>query len=232
MRQLGPLLGPTPLASEYLEAYRALRAAVLSLQKEEAPQAILVTSATPGEGKTTVSVNLATVMALAEKKTLLVDGDFRRPELHLLFELPEGPGLTDVCVGAARLEQAIRRTYLPHLFVLTAGSRIEEGADLMGSARMNQLMVELKQEFEFSIIDSAPVNAFAGALQIAVMVDVVLFVVRSRTYAGPVQRALRALESVGANVPGIVLNDVMEADREVSMSYSYYRGYEEEGSGS
>ena len=176
-------------------------------------------------------VNLATVMALAEKKTLLVDGDFRRPELHLLYDVPQGPGLTDVCVGAARMEEAIQETDVPHLFVLPAGERVEEGADLMGSARMNQLMVELKKQFEFTIIDSAPVNAFAGALQIAVMVDIVLFVVRSRTYAGPVQRALMALESVGANVPGVVLNDVMEADREVSAGYGYYRGYEEEGGG-
>ncbi len=230
MLEAGPLLGANPVSSEYLEAYRALRASILSMQKDKPITTILITSATPGEGKTTVAVNLATVLAMAEKKTLLVDADFRRPQIHLLFEIDQAPGLTEVGMGDARLEEAVVKAYIEHLYILPAGERTEEGADMMGSVRMHQVLGEMKQQFEVVIFDSAPVNAFAGALQVAAVMDLVLLVVRSRTYAGPVQRALRSLEAVGANVPGVVLNDVMAVDREYAPTYYGY-GYGEERSG-
>jgi len=226
MLEAGPLLGPNPEPSEYLEAYRALRASILSLHQEQPVHTILVTSATPAEGKTTVAVNLATVLALAEKETLLVDADFRRPELHLLFGIPQAPGLTEVGLGVAALDSAVRRSEIEHLSVLSAGERTAEGADMTGSVRMHQVLEEMKGRFDLVVFDSAPASAFSGALQVAAIVDLVVFVVRSRTYAGPVQRALRALETVGARVPGVVLNDVMAADREVTVSYYY--GYGEE----
>jgi len=228
MLEAGPLLGPNPASSEYLEAYRALRAAILSMQKDEPVGTILITSATPGEGKTTVAVNLATVLAMAEKNTLLVDADFRRPQIHLLFGIPQAPGLTEVGMGEASLEQSTVRGDIEHLSILPAGERTEEGADMMGSVRMHQVLGEMKQRFDVVVFDSAPVNAFAGALQVAAVMDLVLLVVRSRTYAGPVQKALRSLEAVGANVPGVVLNDVMAVDREYTAAYY---GYGQESGG-
>lgn len=225
MAEVGPLLGPNPVSSEYLEAYRSLRATVLAMQRDLTLGTILVTSATPGEGKTTVAVNLATVLALVEKEIVLVDADFRRPQIHLLYGLDQAPGFTDVCAGEASLEEALSPADMPHLSLLPVGGQAEEGADMMGSVRMHQLLAELGHRFELVVFDSAPVTSFAGTAQVAAVTDVVLLVVRSRTYAAPVQQALRALETVGAKVPGVVLNDVMAVDREVVAGYHYGYGY-------
>jgi len=225
MAKVQPLLGPNPVQSEYLEAYRSLRTIVLTMQGDLTLRTILVTSARPAEGKTTVAVNLATVLALTEKEIVLVDTDFQLPQIHLLYGLDQGPGFTDVCAGEASLEEALSPADVPHLSVLPVGRQAEEGDDMMGSARMHQLLAELKQRFDLVVFDSAPVNYFAGAAQLAAVTDVVLLVVRSRTYAAPVQHALRTLETVGANVPGIVLNDVTAVDREVVGGYHYGYGY-------
>jgi capsular exopolysaccharide synthesis family protein len=226
MADVGPLLGPNPVSSEYLEAYRGLRAAVMVMQRDASVHTLVVTSATPGEGKTTVAVNLATVLALAEKDTLLVDADFRRPQIHALYGIQQAPGFTDACKGKVSLHEAVVRGNVSHLSLLPVGGEPDEGADIMGSVRMHQLLAEMKERFDFVVFDSAPVASFAGAVQLGAVADAALLVVRSRTYAAPVQRALRALEAVGATVPGIVLNDVMAVDREVLPTYYYGYGKE------
>ncbi len=222
MTGAAPLLGPHPSTSWYLEAFRALRAAVQALRPEGPMGSLLVTSAQPGEGKSTVASNLATVLALSEKRTLLVDADFPLPQLHLLFGLKQAPGLTDVCLGEVAAADAIVSTATPLLSLLPVGARADAGADLSGSVRLAQVFADLKRDWDAVVIDTAPVNAFAGTLQLAAFADQVLFVVRSRSHTGQVQRALKALESVGARVPGIVLNDVLAADLEHGPRYANY----------
>ncbi len=208
---------------EFQEAFRTLRNQILLSNIDRDLHTILVTSSVPGEGKSTTAAFLAAAGAEQGKRTLLIDGDLRRPSVHRKLGLSVGPGLTHVLRGQMTWREAIRQVPgLPDLYVLTAGAATSEAASLI-SRNLEKLLAEASGEFETIILDSPPTLAFAEPLQMASLADGVLLVaVAGQTNRKAVRSAIGILSKLQTNLIGIVLNKV---SREVSDSYYYYGSY-------
>lgn len=217
------LLGPTPPESEYLEAYRQLRASLLSLHQRTPFRSVLVASANASEGKSTVVLNLGTVMAFASRSTVCIDLDLHHPQMHELLDLPLAPGFTDVLTGEATLVECVHPTGIDGLSFVSAGSHATGRADILAASSPRRVLDELAEDYEFILVDSTPVLDFAVSLELARAVDVCVLVARARRPAAPVVQAVEMLESAGGNVAGIVVNDVLPEDR-VGAEIAYYEG--------
>lgn len=188
------------------EAYRILRTNLLFSQDPGTMRSIAITSAAPGEGKTTVALNLASAFAHGGARVLLIDADLRRARLHRIFRMQRAPGLAEIIRGGT-VEEAIRQTGITNLFLLPSGdSRVVPTALTEGGLR--SLLGLLGERFDLIVIDSPPVLALADASIVAAIADTSLFVVHAgRTPRGIAQQALQQLEVVGARVAGTVVND-------------------------
>jgi len=215
------LLGPDPPDCDYLEAYRQLRASLLALKQETDFRSILVTSASNGEGKSTVAINLGTVLAFASRRSVCVDLDLHKPGLHELIDVPLTPGITDVLGGKAQLDAVIHETGVPGLQFIPAGGLYHQRADILGIGPTSDLIGTIAERADFVIVDSAPVLDFAVSQELARMVDVCVLVARARRGIAAVVRACEMLEDVGGVVAGIVVNDILPEDK-AAATYGYY----------
>ena len=189
------------------EAYRILRTNLLFAGGPGQLRTVAVTSAAPGEGKTTVAVNLASAFAHAGVRVLLIDADLRHARVHRLFGLPRSPGLADLLDDPA-LDGVVRATSVPNLFVIPGGRTRTTDRDAVVENILRNALRTLCAQFDLVILDTPPVLALADASIISAVADTVLFVVRAgRTDRGVALQALQQLEAVGANVAGTVLND-------------------------
>ena len=207
-----PFLGLLPVVppkEQFDEAMRAVRDAVVLSAANGGARSVMVTSTAPSEGKTVVSTNLGEALAQAEQRTLVVDGDMRRPRVHGVFEVEQEPGLSSVLVGAVDIRTAIRPTGNPYLFILPAGHIPPDPAELLGSARYRKLLADLGKEFDWIIVDAPPVMAVTDAAVVANGVGGVLFVVGAEmTTRRKAQTALEQLAAARAKVIGAVLNEM------------------------
>lgn len=214
---------PGAIASE---AYRVLRTNLQFLGLDEPVRSMLVTSATPGEGKSTTISNLAVAFAQTGAKVCLVDADLRRPTIAKTFGLENWSGLTTALIGQAGLDACLRNTDIPGLTVMTSGPIPPNPAELVGSARMGALLEQLQERFDTVLIDSPPVLAVTDAAVLAPKVGGVVLVVRANAVdQRQVNRAREALEAVKARVLGVVLSAVQPEGRE---GYYYYYYHAEE----
>jgi capsular exopolysaccharide synthesis family protein len=169
----------------------------------------MVTSTAPSEGKTLISSNLAHALAQAEQRTLIVDGDMRRPRVHEVFGYDQEPGLSNVLVGTTQLQSAIRRTDQAFLSVLPAGHLPPNPAELLGSPKYRRLLEQLGRDFDWIIVDAPPVMAVTDAAIISHDVGGVIFVVGAEmTPRRNAQMAIEQLTSARARIIGAVLNRV------------------------
>ena len=190
-----------------LESIDALRTQLLHSSAQESCRVVLVTSAVAGEGKTTVASHLATSLARAGRKTLLVDGDLRRPALHQLFELPQQPGLSEVLLGEVESADAVQPTTLEGLSVITAGQWDRDVMQALARGSLAGVFEKLRQEFDFVIVDSHPVLAATDSLVIAQQVEgVILSVRRDLSQTPRVYAAQQKLASLGVRLLGAVLS--------------------------
>jgi capsular exopolysaccharide synthesis family protein len=205
------------------EAIRSIRTAVVFSSADEGARSIVVTSTAPGEGKTLVSTNLAAALAQANQRTLLVDGDMRRPRVHEVFDHPQEPGLSNVLVGTADLHTALLKTEFPNLSVLSAGHIPPNPAELLGSAKYQEIMQDLRYQFDWIIIDAPPVMAVTDAVVVAGGATGVVFVIgaemTSRRHAA---FAIEQLTAVRAHFVGAVLNRA-DVQRHGYYYSTYYR---------
>lgn len=192
------------------EALRSIRASILFSSADAPPKVICVTSANIGEGKTTVCTNLAVTLAQASYKTLLIDGDLRSPSCASKFGMSnDRMGLVDFLTGQVTANEAFVETEVPGLHFLGAGSASPKPSELIGSRKMAELVELLRNEFDYILIDSAPVLPVSDSLTLASVVDGMIFVVRSGGSERPsAKEAVRRLERVGANILGVVVNDL------------------------
>ncbi|MDT7542584.1 MAG: polysaccharide biosynthesis transport protein [Acidobacteriota bacterium] len=204
------------------EAYRHLRTSLLLSSAGQPPKTILVTSSQPSEGKTTTAVNTAITLAQTGAPVLIVDCDLRRPRVHANFNVSNARGLTNYLSGERDLD-ALVKTYdkLPNLQILTSGPVPPNPAELLGSMEMRRLLTALGERYAHIVIDSPPAISFTDASILSTLVDGVMLVVHGgRSSRAVVRRAKQQLVDVGANIFGVVLNNV----RLDSPDY-YYSGY-------
>ena len=212
--------------SPYSEAYRSLRTQIQYARSEKPVQTILVSSPGPGEGKSTSVTNLAITMAQMGSKTILIDSDLRRPVLHSLFDLKRDVGLSNYLVGRAEIEEVIRPTSVDNLYLISCGILPPNPSELLGSKRMQELIQQLKSEYDYVLFDSPPLIAVTDAVVMAPWVDGVVLVLRSgKTDRDAAVRAFELLRNVKANVLGTLLNDVLPSYMYGSYYYYYYYYY-------
>lgn len=221
----------TEPGSSAAEQYRLLRTRLDSPEQGRRAQVILVTSPQMGDGKTTTSANLALTMAQDfQQKVVLVEADLRRPTLAALFGLSDGPGLVDILVGAASIEEAVIEVPGQHLCLLAAGMPAARSTELLSSTAMQQVLDALRARFDRIVIDSPPV-AVADTHVLTRAVDGLLLVVRAGVTPRPaIERALEGMER--EKVLGMVLNEVDDAEGAYAYDYSYgYPGLNDEAGG-
>lgn len=208
---------------DFDEAIRTIRNTILLSDFEHRLSSMMITSATPSEGKTTVAVQLAIANAARGKRTLLVDADLRRPSVHPRFGLLPKVGLSSVLNGEVSWQEAVLPIEnTPLLTLLPSGPGSHRAADLIGH-QLSVLLDEFEKEFDLVILDSPPCLAFAECLQMATASDGVLIVTKAGvTKRAGVMRVITALKRVRANIVGVVLNQVKKDTS--SDSYGYY-GY-------
>ena len=209
--------------SRYAEAYRVLRTNILFARKDQKLTAIVVVSAGAGEGKSTTTLNLATVFAQAGMQVLIVDSDLRRPTLHKLLHVTNDLGLTNYLLKQNTLEEVIQTTAVPMLNFMASGKLPSSSMSILNSTQMKQMISELKDRYEFVFFDSPPILGVSDASVLASEVDIVIQVIQYRRYPQPMNlRAKQVIEKVGGSFLGIVLNNINMSQDE---SYYYYSGY-------
>ena len=209
----------------FAESYRNLRSTLHFMSFEEPrPKTFLITSAVPGEGKSTVAANLAITIAGGGSKTLLIDGDLRKGVAHEYFSLEASPGLSSVLTDQIPWREAVVPTGVANLFVLPRGKVIAGTSEHFLSRNTDRLLQELYKEFDCVIVDSAPVLANDDTASLAPKIDATVFVVRAGVSSARLTRsALDALGKRQVNVLGLILN---AADGR-SAEYYYYHKYGE-----
>jgi polysaccharide biosynthesis transport protein len=213
---------------QFGEAFRTIRTNVLFSSAQEGCRSVVVTSTLPGEGKSIVASNLALSLAMAGQRALLIDGDMRRPKVHMLFGLSQEPGLSNVIVGSAQASETLKRTTVPNLWIMVAGKQPPNPAELLGSRRFKDLMTSLTPHFDWIVIDSPPVMAVTDASIVSHLVHGVVFVVGCEMTGRTAARtALDQLDSAKAKYLGAVLNRVDLRRHSYYYSHYYKRAYSE-----
>ncbi len=198
------LLNPLTVASE---AYRALRTNVQFSRPDAIIETILVTSARPAEGKSTMVLNLAITMAQAGRRTLVVDADLRKPSIHRKLGMPSEPGLVGLLFQEGPFDPARYRTAVDDLYVIPAGSIAPNPSELLGSRALRDWIAVFREHFDVVIFDAPPVLAATDAVLLSTQCDAtILIAAAGTTRAHEVAYSLRSLEDVGAKVIGTVLN--------------------------
>ncbi|MFJ9865199.1 polysaccharide biosynthesis tyrosine autokinase [Streptomyces sp. NPDC101165] len=212
--------------SKRAEAFRKLRTNLQFSQVDDPPRIIVVTSSVPGEGKTNTAVNLALSLAEAGVSTCLVDADLRRPCVASTFGLVQDAGLTTVLIGRARIAEVMQQA--GGLSVLASGAVPPNPTELLGSARMYEVLRELADTYEVVIVDSAPLLPVADTVGLASLAQGALLVVRAaKTRREQVRTAAESLERVGVRVLGTVFSMAPISKGSRYGQYGYYGEYGE-----
>jgi succinoglycan biosynthesis transport protein ExoP len=223
---------PSPLIASIHDAL-----ASLASRCEGGPNVILFTSPAPGDGKTTISVNLAIALAQCKRRVLLIDGDLRRPRLHEIFSVPIGPGLSDLLQeGTSDEPQAdpviTNPLSIPNLYLLPSGPLVVPNAPLLSNGRLASLLARLRSDYDIVLVDAPPVLQAPDARVIGRLADGVILVVRSRkTTHQDAVAALTRLMTDGIPVAGTILNDWNPRADASPYSYQPYQAYAAAGKG-
>lgn len=207
------------------EAFRSLRTNIQFASVDKPVRTILVTSPSPEDGKSTVAANLGISLAQSGLRVALVEADLRKPQVHKKMNLPNRYGLSSVFVQPqAAINSALQKTDVSNLMAITSGDLPPNPAELLGSGRMGDILSQLGTHLDMIVMDTPPVLVVTDAAVLATRVDGVIIVVKpGKTKQGAFRQAIEQLNRVGANILGVVLNDV-----EIKSSryrYSYYRNY-------
>ena len=205
------------------ESYRSIRTSLLLTQAEKPPQVILLTSPSPGDGKTVTTINLAIALAQDNYSVLIIDADMRKGCCHSRLSLRNGKGLSAVLTGGVSLHDSIQRTSVAGLCLLSRGVVPPNPNELLGSMKMKGLIQELRRSYQFILVDSPPIIGLSDAAVLSVVSDGVLLVLNAEgTSTTAAQSAVERLDTVHAKLLGVILNGINLKDP----VYSYFRNYE------
>lgn len=208
------------------ECARSIRTSLLFSSPDRPFKVLLVTSTGPREGKTTTAINIGVTMAQSGSRTLLIDGDLRRPRLHRTFGVPAKDGLSTLILGESKIEDAVKSTGIERLSVLPAGPVPPNPAELLQSDRYVELLRTLVERYDRIVVDSAPVGVVTDGLVMATRADGLVLVLRAGvTQKKAAWRGRRALADVNAHIYGAILNDVNLGSRSGQYYYYYRYGY-------
>jgi capsular exopolysaccharide synthesis family protein len=212
------------------EQLRQVRTRLQHAASLDTTRSILVTSPSPGDGKSTIAVNLAAGLALNGRRILLVDANFRRPELHRIFGIGNEMGFSDVLNDVNAFATAVKETPVPNLFVMCTGPRPSNPTELLESQLLLDFIERCLEEYDHVIFDSGPMLYVSDSVALAPRVDGVVTVVRAHTNTrGVLQRMRDSLRSVKAEHLGVVLNGVRsQAGGYYGRSIKTYYAYQNE----
>jgi len=214
--------------SPFAEAFRTLRTNINFSGLDNPLRAILITSAGPNEGKTTVTSNLGVVLAQSNKKVLIIGCDLRRPTLHKIFNINDYIGVTNVLINDMDPSELAQETEVPGLFILASGPIPPNPSELIGSQRMKSLIARALEKFDYVLLDSPPINIVTDPIVLSMLTDGVIMVVKSgSTHYESAREAQAKLEKVGAKIIGVVLNNISMSTGDYY--YHYYYTQESEG---
>ena len=208
------------------ESYRSLRTSMLYSSDKEV-KSILVSSAGPGEGKTTTVANLAITYANLGKKTLLIDTDLRRPVVHKVFNLDREPGVTNFLSGQeSKIDKLLNKTDIDNLYVMTSGIIPPNPSEMLGSNRMVELVRALEEDWDIVLFDSPPLVAVTDANMISKEIDTIVLVVKvGQTDKKAFHHTIANLKNIEAPLGGIIMNAVTSKSSYGSYYYYYYHQY-------
>ncbi len=208
------------------EAYRTLRANVIYGLAHASTKVIVITSPRLGEGKSTTCANLGVALAQANRNTLILDCDFRKPTMHKIFGVPNlVGGVANVLAGDCRLSEAGQQV-LPGLRVMPGGPTPPNPAEMLGSESFSELLDQARRDFAYVLVDTPPTQVVSDPMVVAAQGDGVLLVLDSqRTPKRSVRQAIQSVEAVEAKVLGTIMNNVRKSDRDNYHRYGYAYTY-------
>ncbi len=207
------------------EAFRAARTALLFSSSQTGGKVFLITSPSPGDGKSTTSSNVAVSLAQSKKSVVLVDADFRRPKVHQIFGVPIEPGCVEYLNGNLDLDEMVRPSkYIENLSIITSGGRPKDAGELIASSKFAELVAALRARFDFVIIDSPPILPVADSTSLCSVADGIFLVLRIRKGVMlAAHKAKQRIDMVRGNVLGVIVNG-MDENAHYNEYGMYYRG--------
>lgn len=223
----GILISETAPKSPAAEAYRTLRTNIQFAGLDRPCRTIVITSATPSEGKTTTAANFGVVCAQAGSRVCLVDADLRKPSLHRVFGMDNQRGLTTALLEGKLLADVAAPTRIPGLSVVVSGPLPPNHAELSASQRMRDLLEAAARDFDLVLCDSPPVLSVSDAVALSAQCDGVILVVRvGGVSVAAVRRAAEQIDAVKGRILGVLLNRVnMRRDGYYAEYHRYYHAY-------
>lgn len=214
------------------EIFRTLRTNIQFINTNKKTKTLLVTSTLPGEGKSWIASNLAVTFAQTGKKVVLIDADMRKGRQYGIFDIPPTPGLSNYLseIGIPKKENlseeiiaCIRKTEVPNLFVMPAGSIPPNPSELLVSPKMLQLLEKCKQVFDITIIDGTPCELVTDAVILSRIVDSTIIVTAHKlTKKDALERVIKNIQNVGGNLTGVVVNKMPISGKRYEKQYYYY----------
>ena len=212
-------------ASQASESYRAIRTSLFFKARENNAKIIQITSPAPGDGKSTTTANLATTIAQAGSRVLLLDADMRKPTQHKLFGLENQVGLSSIITGSADLKEVVQDVIPGYLSVVTAGPIPANPAELLTATRFADLLAEYRKNYDYVLVDTPPMLAVTDPSIVCTHADLVFMVMRIRK--GVRTNAIRAketIDSMGIELGGVIINGLRRRDQK-TYAYSGQYGY-------
>ncbi|MBS6601229.1 MAG: CpsD/CapB family tyrosine-protein kinase [Clostridium sp.] len=205
--------------SYYAEAFRTIKTNIKYSSADKHKKVLLVTSTEAGEGKSTISSNLALSLSQDNKKVIIIDGDLRKPSVHKQFRISGSVGLTELLIGEEALEK-IKHKINPYLDAIASGHIPPNPAELLASEEMEKVIEKLREEYDYVIIDTNPIGLVADAQILSSKVDGVILVARyEKTKKENLLSCKKMIDQVGGNTIGVVLNGI---DEKRGKYYYYY----------
>ena len=212
-----------------IEAYKTIRTNLLFTLQNHKSGRIIITSTAPNEGKSTNCCNLGITLAQTNSKVLILDCDLRKPLIHRCFNRTCEPGLSDLLAGMKdNASEVTQNTEYPNLNVICVGTIPPNPAELLSSSKMEELLSQLSQEYDYILMDTPPINLVADALTLSAISDGVILIVKPAQTTHPeLAHALASLKFANAKVLGIILNGVGSSDqyKYIRKSYKKYSKY-------